>query len=205
VKGWAQNTVLVRARLEAWAETEADARAVLSQVQTDTGGGVIRAAGPEFNQNSGRDQNRYWTVSFEVFTPWNTNLKIESHNGAINVSDIRGRLQLESHNGALDLTRVNGDIAGTTHNGAIRVELAGTTWDGRQLDLTTYNGAVALSVPSSFSASVEARTDRGRIDSDFPVTVTGQIDRQNLNFNIGAGGPLIKLGTHNGGIRVRRM
>jgi hypothetical protein len=43
------------------------------------------------------------------------------------------------------------------------------------------------------------------LDSDFPVAVRGRVDESNLNFNIGAGGPPIKLSTHNGGIRLRRM
>jgi hypothetical protein len=205
VKGWAQNTVLVRARVEAWAESDADARAVLSQVRIEAGGGRIRASGPESNQNSPLDQDWRWAVSFEVFTPQNTNLKLESHNGGITVSDVRGRIDLESHNGGVRLTRVSGDISGSTHNGAVQVELDGTVFDGRQLELSTYNGAVTLSLPSSFSASIEARTDRGRLDSDFPVNVRGRIDQRNLNFNIGSGGPLIKLSTHNGGIRLRRM
>jgi DUF4097 and DUF4098 domain-containing protein YvlB len=205
VKGWDQNNVLVRARIEAWAENEAEARALLSQVRIEAGGGQIRAVGPDSTPNRPWDQNRQWAVSFEIFTPSNTNMKVESHNGGISVSDVRGRIELESHNGGIKLTRVAGDIVGSTHNGGIQVELNGNAWDGRQLELSTYNGAVTLSVPSSFSASIETRTDRGRLDSDFPVAVRGRVDESNLNFNIGAGGPPIKLSTHNGGIRLRRM
>src|SRR5262247_1911384 len=49
VKGWTQNNVFVRARLEAWAENEAEARAIAAQVHIDTTGGRIRATGPEFD------------------------------------------------------------------------------------------------------------------------------------------------------------
>jgi hypothetical protein len=205
VKGWDQNSVLVRAQVEAWAESDAEARALLSQIRVETGGGQVRAVGPESNPNRPWNENRQWAVSFEVFTPFNTNMKLESHNGGISVSDIRGRVELESHNGGVKLTRVAGDITGSTHNGGIQVELEGNVWDGRQLELSTYNGAVTLAVPSSFSASVETRTDRGRVNSDFPIAVRGRIDEGNLNFNLGTGGPLIKLSTHNGGIRLRKM
>jgi putative adhesin len=205
VKGWDQNSVLVRARLEAWAESDAEARALLSQVRVEAGGGQIRAVGPDTYANRPWDQNRQWVVSFEIFTPWNTNMKLESHNGGISLSDVRGRIEIESHNGGVKLTRVAGDIVGSTHNGGIQVELEGATWDGRQLELSTHNGAVTLSVPAAFSASIETRTERGRLNSDFPISVRGRIDEGNLNFNIGAGGPLIKLSTHNGGIRVRRL
>jgi len=205
VKGWDQNSVLVRARLEAWAESDAEASALLSQVRVESGGGRIRAVGPESDPNRPWNQGQYWAVTFEVFTPWNTNMKLESHNGGVSVSDVRGRIELESHNGGVKLTRVAGDISGSTHNGGIQVDLEGNVWDGRQLELSTYNGGVTLSVPASFSASIETRTDRGRVDSDFPIAVRGRIDESNLNFNIGSGGPPIKLSTHNGRIRLKRL
>ena len=205
VKGWTQNTVLVRARLEAWAENDQEARILLSQLRFDTGGGQIRGTGPDSNQNWPDFRNRSWAVSFEVFVPSDTNLKIGSHNGGINVSDVRGRLEVETHNGGLQLTRVSADISGSTHNGAIQVQLDGNTQNGRQIELSTHNGAITLGLPAAFSASVEARSDRGRLESDFPVVVRGQINERNVSFNIGAGGPLIKISTHNGGIRLRRM
>src|SRR5262245_17586406 len=119
VKGWAQNNVLVRARLEAWAENEAEARAIASQIHIDTAGGRIRATGPEFDGSRASDRERRWSVAFEIFTPWNSNAKLSSHNGGITLSDLRGRLEFESHNGGIHLTRVSGDVIGETHNGSI--------------------------------------------------------------------------------------
>ena len=40
---------------------------------------------------------------------------------------------------------------------------------------------------------------------DFPITVRGRLDEKELSFNLGSGGPPIKVSTHNGGIRLRRM
>jgi DUF4097 and DUF4098 domain-containing protein YvlB len=201
VKGWSQNSVQVRARVEAWAPNDADARTLASQVRVDTGGGLIRATGPD---NIGfRDEG--WSVSFEVFAPWNTNLKMESHNGGIAVSDIRGRITFQSHNGGVHLTRIAGDVSGETHNGGINAELQGNTWEGGQLELNTYNGGITLSMPAAYSASLQAHTKNGRLSSDFPINVRGHLDPSDMNFNVGAGGPLIKISTHNGGIRLKQM
>src|SRR5262249_50242094 len=49
VKGWSQNSVLVRARVETWAPSDAEARTLSSQVRVDTGGGLIRGTGPDTN------------------------------------------------------------------------------------------------------------------------------------------------------------
>jgi putative adhesin len=204
VKGWSQNSVRVRAVVETWAPSDAGARNLTSQVHVDAGGGLIRATGPE---NNGFLQNgdEGWAVSFEVFAPWSTDLKLESHNGGVTVSDIRGRITFQTHNGSINLTRIAGDVSGETHNGAIQAELQGNTWEGRQLELSTYNGGITLSMPASYSASLQTETARGRVLSDFPVTLTGRIDSSKRDFNIGAGGPLIKVSTHNGAIRLKSM
>ena len=57
-----------------------------------------------------------------------------------------------------------------------------------------------LRLPEQYSARIDAGTVNGGINVDFPVTVQGRIDRE-LNTTIGAGGPLIRVRTHNGGVR----
>jgi hypothetical protein len=205
VKGWAQNSVLIRARLEAWAENESEARLIASQIHVDTVGGRIRASGPDFDGALGWERSRRWAVSLEIFAPWNTDLKLDSHNGGITISDIRGRLEFQSHNGGVRLTRVGGEVRGETHNGGIDVELSGDKWDGQQLEVSTHNGGVTLALPGSYSARLQTRSNRGRLDSDFPVTVSGRVAERELNFNIGSGGPLIKVTTNNGGIRLKKL
>ena len=205
VRGWSQNSILVRARVEAWADSDSEARSVASQVRVEAAGGRIRGAGPDLNGLFNWNEDRNWAVSFEVFTPWNTDLTIDSHNGGITITDVRGQIDVETHNGGLRMTRVAGDIRGQSHNGGIQADIEGNVSDIRQIDLSTHNGAITLSVPASFGARVETQTHRGRLESDFPITVRGRLDGGDMNFNIGGGGPLVRLGTHNGGIRLRRM
>src|SRR6185312_12225542 len=47
VKGWDQNQVLVRARVQTGAPTAAEAAELAKQVRIETGGGKIFASGPE--------------------------------------------------------------------------------------------------------------------------------------------------------------
>ena len=68
VKGWSRNEVLVRARVEGWGNSDADARVTASQVYIDTSGGHVQARGPESANNAG------WSVSFEIFVPQATSL-----------------------------------------------------------------------------------------------------------------------------------
>jgi DUF4097 and DUF4098 domain-containing protein YvlB len=73
------------------------------------------------------------------------------------------------------LRRLAGDVSGSTANGGVQAELTGTTWDGRQLEVTTRNGGVSVTMPSSYSARIQAESERGGFQSDFPVSVQGNM------------------------------
>ena len=200
IKGWSRRDVLVRARVESRGNTDADATIMATQVMIDTSGGQVRASGPQSHDNS------WWSVSYEIFVPQTTDVTVKTNNGAVAISDVRGNLHFEVNNGAVHLKRVAGDVSGSTSNGAITAELVGNNWDGRQLDLSTHNGAVTVSIPSQYSAHIKAETNNGGIQTDFPVTISGDIQRRprDLDFNVGAGGSLIHVKTSNGAVRIKR-
>ncbi len=198
VKGALRGDVLVRARIETRADSEASAAIMATQVLIDGSGGQVHANGPQTGENSS------WSVSYEIFVPQTTDLTLKTSNGAITISDVRGNLHFDVNNGAVRLQRVAGDVSGTTVNGAIQAELAGGTWEGRQFEVGTHNGAVTVTTPSSYSAHIRAETGNGRIQSDFPLPLAGNPRSQNQDFNLGAGGPLIHITTGNGAIRLKR-
>jgi hypothetical protein len=198
VKGWLRNDVLVRTRVEARGETEGAAAIMASRVSVDSSGGQVRATGPESAGNS------WWSVSYEIFVPQNTDLNLKSHNGGLTVSDVRGQIHFDVNNGGVRLNRVAGDVSGATVNGGVQVELTGATWDGRQLDVSTRNGGVTLLMPSRYSAHIQAETQMGGIHSDFPVAMDNARPRR-LDFNLGSGGPLIHIATGNGGVSLKRV
>ncbi len=198
VKGWLRNDVLVRARVDSAAETQAAADLLAARVSVETAGGQVRSIGPDTLEDS------WWSVSYEVFVPQTANLSVKTHNGGVTISDVRGQIRFNAHNGGVHLRRVAGDVGGDTHNGGIEVELAGPIWDGRQLEASTYNGGITLSAPAGRSAHLQAETSSGRIQSDFPFMVSGEIRPRRLDTTIGSGGALIHLTTHNGQVTLKR-
>jgi hypothetical protein len=200
VKGWLRNEVLVRARVEASAENEGAAANLASRVSLDSNGGQVRATGPESVENG----NSWWSVSYEIFVPQNTDLTVTARNGGIDISDVRGQIRFEGRNGGVHLKRLAGDVIGSTVNGGVQAELTGTIWEGRQLEVTTRNGGVTVTMPSSYSARIQAESERGGFQSDFPVTVQGNVRPRRLDFNVGAGGPLIHVTTTNGRVNFTR-
>src|SRR5689334_21972552 len=197
VKGWDQNQVLVRARVQTGAPTAAEAQALGQQIRIETSGSKIFASGPE----NRRDYN--WNVSFEVFVPRRADLSVETHNGGIAIADVNGRIDFAATNGGVVLRRVGGAVRGSTTNGGLVIELSGDRWDGESLDVTTTNGGVIMSVPENYSAHLETGTVNGSVNVDFPVTVQGRITRE-LAVNLGSGGATVKAMTTNGGVRIKR-
>lgn len=200
VKGWLRGDVLVRARIEASAETEGAATIMASRVTIDASGGQVHATGPESQDNS------WWSVSYEIFVPQATDLTLKTRNGGVTVSDVRGQLHFEGLNGGVHLRRVAGEISGRTVNGGIEVELAGGGLDARQMELGTTNGGVTVSLPSDYSARVQTETGMGRVQSDFPLPPdTSNARSRRMDFTIGSGGPPIHITTGNGSIRLKRV
>jgi DUF4097 and DUF4098 domain-containing protein YvlB len=200
VKGWLSNQVLVRSRVETWADSDSDAALLASRVQVNANTGQISASGPDSQGDSG------WSASYEIFVPQSTDLDLKTYNGGITISDVRGRIGFAAHNGGVRLTRVAGDVAGATLNGAVNIELAGNTWDGRQLEVSTTNGGVTLSLPERYSAQLRTETANGRVRSELPPAAAGNlISTRNLEVTLGSGGPLIHVSTTNGGVTVKRL
>lgn len=198
VKGWSRREILVRSRVEGWGENDAEAQQVASQVQVETASGQVRATGPATGRSTG------WSVSFEIFAPQSTDLTLKASNGGISLSDLRGNLQFETVNGGLSLQRIAGDVHGSTVNGGVHIQLAGSTWDGNQLQVTTQNGGVTLGLPENYSAHLQTETVNGSMQSDFPVMNAGDGRQRTLDLNLGSGGPLIHVTTTNGGVKLKR-
>jgi len=197
VKGWDQNQVLVRARVQTGAPNAGEAQELSRQIRIETSGAKIFASGPE----NRKDYN--WNVSYEVFVPRRADLSLETHNGGIAIADVNGRIDFTALNGGVVLKRVGGTVRGSTTNGGLVIELTGDRWDGDSLDVSTTNGGIILSVPENYSANLQTGTVNGSVNVDFPVTVQGRINKQ-IALNLGSGGAMVKAMTTNGGVHLKR-
>jgi Putative adhesin len=198
VKGWDRNEIFVRAKIQTWANIDAEAQALAGQVRINASGANIHAEGPE------TEDRRGWSVSFEVSAPHNSNLSLKAHNGGIGISDLRGQIEFNTMNGGVTLRRLAGDVKGQTMNGGLSIELIGSGWDGQGLDVRTTNGGVNLSIPENYSARLETSTVNGGLRTDYPLTVQGEIKRE-LSVNLGGGGQTIRAITTNGGVSIKRQ
>jgi hypothetical protein len=198
VTGSPRGDMVIHAKVTAQAESQQRARDILSGVRVDAAADRISADGPQ-----GLDRRESWSVSYRIAVPTQTSLDLKTTNGGISIDNVEGRLEFTTVNGGVKLSAVSGDVHGRTSNGGVDVDLDGATWQGEGLDVQTSNGGVKLRIPEQYSARLEAGTVNGGISIDFPITLQGRIDRE-ITTNLGAGGPLIRVRTNNGGVKVMK-
>jgi hypothetical protein len=197
VEGWDKNEVLVRACVHAAADTDAQARELAAQLRINTDNNQIFAEGP------GNDEDRSWSVSYEVFVPRNSSIALKTHNGGIGVTNVQGRTRFEAVNGGVSFRLMGGSVRGQTTNGGLAIELDGDRWEGEGLDVRTTNGGVQMTIPENYSARLETATTNGRVRVDFPMTVQGRINKE-IAVTLGSGGPTVRAVTTNGGVKIKR-
>ncbi|HSU17614.1 hypothetical protein [Longimicrobium sp.] len=197
VRAWDGADVLVQQRIQAWAPSRDDARAIAGRVRVHTAGGEIYAEGPESARRTG------YSVTYVVFVPRRMDLRLTANNGPLGVTGVTGRMELSVRNGPLALNDLGGNVHARATNGPLAVRLSGSRWNGEGLDAETTNGPVALTVPQGYSATLTTGTVNGPMNVDIPVTVQGRFPRQ-FTTQLGGGGAPVRAVTTNGPVTVRR-
>jgi hypothetical protein len=193
--GWGRNEVKVVALVQAQAYDERDAAALAKEIRVLTDGGRVHAEGPSWRNGAS------WSVSYRIYVPNRSNLEAITQNGGVAAEGVQGDMDFQARNGGINLIDVGGDVRAETTNGGVSASLAGNTWQGRGLDLRTTNGGVSLDIPRGYNARLETGTTNGGMRVDFPITVQGLIGKR-ITTQLGSGGPLVRVVTTNGGVRV---
>ena len=193
VHGWDGPNVRVRVKIQAWATTEEKAAARAKRISIATANGTLHASDPENDKD--------WSVSYEVFVPRTTDSALNTVNGGISIDNVRAAIAFETTNGSVDLANLGGQVKGETTNGGINIVLAGSQWQGQGLDVSTTNGGIHWKLPRAYSAQLITSTNMGGIRTGLPITKSGMFQKV-VTASLGQGGPTVKAVTTNGGISV---
>ncbi len=199
IRGWDRDSVHVQARIRATARTEEQARAIAEGVRISASRGSVSARGPASD-----DRNEHWYVSFVIYVPRRTDVRAETQNGPIGLSQVEGTIDVRAVNGPISLRDLGGDVRARAQNGPISITLSGTRWSGTGLDAETQNGPMVLYVPEGYNAQLETGTTNGPMSIGFPITVVGRSLEKRITTTLGSGGPTIRARTQNGPLTIRR-
>jgi hypothetical protein len=142
-------------------------------------------------------------VRFDITIPPQVSLHLESDVGDIEVTNINGAIYATTDVGEITCTEVEGDVELEVDVGDVTAEYrdgAESTFSAR---LETDVGQIRFAGPANLSASVDASTNVGSIETRLPLTVTGQIGKS-VHGTVGKGEAkaIVHLKTEVGSIEI---
>ena len=141
--------------------------------------------------------------------------------GSIELDECGGEVDVKTSGGSISIGRVTGDVVAHTSGGSIHVDEvmgsidAGTsggsvtaTISEQPKDdcrLTTSGGTINVYLAEDVGVYVNAGTSGGRVRTEFPVTIRGEISKRKLQAKINGGGPELYLRTSGGSIYLNEL
>jgi hypothetical protein len=149
------------------------------------------------------DRRRRGRLDFEVRLPRRLKLSANSVSGDVAVNGVGDEVRGASVSGNVRLERVRApSVSATSVSGDVDVDVEALTGPG-DLRFTSVSGNVSLTLPRSLDADVSLRTVSGELQSDFPLSLEGRMNRSSVRGRIGRGGRELRLTTVSGDVRLR--
>ncbi len=131
------------------------------------------------------------------------NVDGQTQGGGIQATGCKGSLVIKTEGGGITVLSFAGpSVQGTTEGGGITADFAVSPRSDCLLH--TEGGSVTARLPATAQVTLAARTEGGRVKSELPVQTEGKTEGNQLRGKINGGGPLLKLETKGGSIRVEK-
>ncbi len=170
-------------------EIEAPADAYLS---ADSGSGslIVDGVGANAKLNSG-------SGSIHA-TGLQGSFQVETGSGSIYAEQIGdGDVKAETGSGSIELRNIDGALRAQTGSGSIKV--AGKPEGPWKLE--TGSGSVEIWTGNA-AFTLDAECGSGSVQSDRDIVTQGTLGRHHVQGKVGGGGPLVRIETGSGGIRI---
>jgi len=108
-----------------------------------------------------------------------------------------GNVEAQTGSGGIELKNVNGGLHAQTGSGSIKVSgTPAASWR-----IVTGSGGVELWTGNA-AFTLDAETGSGGVHSDRDIVTQGSLDRHHVMGKIGGGGPMVRVQTGSGGVRI---
>ena len=121
--------------------------------------------------------------------------------GSIRI-DRAGSVNAKTSGGGITVDEVMGSINAKTSGGSIKTYISRQPEEDCSLE--TAGGSVTAYLIEDIAFDVEARASGGHVSTDVPIIVQGKVRGNRLQGAINGGGPLLKLRTFGGSVRLRK-
>ncbi len=130
---------------------------------------------------------------------------LESVDGSIDAQDLDGRLRLRTSDGDAIIRGRFDRVTATSVDGDLRVTAERGSRMGDEWGFESSDGNLDLRIPGDLKASFEAHTSDGSLDLNLPLRLQGRISRNAVRGDLNGGGPIMRLRSVDGEIRVAAL
>ena len=127
--------------------------------------------------------------------------------GKLSAKDLSGRVEFQTQQGNVDISGLRGFASGRSDSGAIHLRADEWEFHDKAI-IESGTGDITLSLPKTFAAEIDLKSDRGKIECGFPILRaaqqapepdhwTGRIGEQTTD--------LLKVYSKTGNIQVLRL
>jgi hypothetical protein len=214
VTAWDNPQVEVYARVEPDGTSAYDAEKIQNtEVQIEPSGGTLHIKSdygklPQRGLDFGGtyDQDGNWPlVNYTISMPRTCKLDIKDHKSKTTVSGLSGAVSIDTFKGSVVVSGLEGSIDLQTFKGDAKVAFAGLARDSR---FDTNKGQIEVVIPRSGGFNLQSDLGRrGALDSNIDLKALSQGARgykQAANYAgaVNGGGPLVRVSTEKGHIRL---
>jgi DUF4097 and DUF4098 domain-containing protein YvlB len=141
-------------------------------------------------------------------------ISVRTDDGTIRMERAAGKLDLETGDGSIVVEAKPTVLRVKTADGTIRAQIDSDSQMTEDWDLSTEDGSVILTLPSSFNGELDAETRDGSVRTTHPLLRSADRERSNddgedrrerrrsLRARMGEGGKSLRVRTGDGSIRI---
>jgi hypothetical protein len=203
------NSINGTVKVETWDQPKAEIHIVKS---TNEGPDELKRVDVIIDHSAGRleirtrhdesDNSPQVNVKVEVKLPRQMDLSISGVNGATDVGPITGKFRASGINGHVKVAESSEELSLDGINGGVTASLA--TLGSNGIRASGINGQIQIEIPEDTNATIDVTGQNGSFNSDLPLTMVGEVMRNQTHAQIGSGGTPIRMDGINGGIRLRK-
>jgi len=171
-----------------------DVSAITGNVDGDTSGGSIRMRDVRGHVDANTSGGSITIVDVKG------DLRANTSGGGITIDGVSGNLQASTSGGSVDVRGAGGRVDANSSGGGVTVRFAPGNSSGGVV--SSSGGSVRAEIDPGARVSLDAHASGGSVTSDVPVTIQGKIERGSLRGDMNGGGPILRLRSSGGGVRI---
>lgn len=132
-------------------------------------------------------------------------LSVHSVDGEIRVKDFHGDVESKSGDGDQYLEGVFQSVNVRSTDADVEIRARSGSTVQSEWNIHTSDGDLQLYLPTPFPANVELKTGDGKINTSFPIEVSGRISESSVIGKMNGGGNLVTIQTRDGSLTISQI